>query len=285
MLKIGKFQIDIVDTGSLALDGGAMFGVVPKALWQKAYSEADELNRIPMASRPLLVRWEDKVMLIDAGSGNKLGEKLEKIYNINSEKTPISAGLSKYNIKPEDITDFVYTHLHFDHAGGSTIIENGEPVPVFKNAKNYVQKSQYDWAMNPTMKDRASFMKENWEPVRAGGKFELLEGEGNIYDGISVIPVDGHTKGMQMIKISDGGETLLFGADLTPTTAHISYPFIMGYDNFPLTTLAEKEKYFPIAYEDNWTIVFEHDAFSQAGKLGMNEKGIYVKEKFDISQI
>lgn len=285
MLKVGKFQVDVIDTGSLALDGGAMFGVVPKALWQRAYSEADELNRIPMASRPLLVRWDDKVMLIDAGSGNKLGEKFEKIYNINSEKTPISVGLSKYGLNPDDITDFVYTHLHFDHAGGSTIIDDGEPVPVFNNAKSYVQKSQYEWAMNPTMKDRASFMKENWEPVRAGGNFELLDGEGSIYNGIDVIPVDGHTKGMQMIKISDGGETLLFGADLTPTSAHISYPFIMGYDNFPLTTLAEKEKYFPIAYEDSWTIVFEHDAFAQAGKLGMNEKGIYVKEKFDIGNV
>jgi len=203
----------------------------------------------------------------------------------NSEKTPIEVGLSKYGLNPSDITDFVYTHLHFDHAGGSTRLENNEVVPVFEKAKHYVQKSQYNWAMNPTMKDRASFMKENWEPAKANGNFELLEGEGKIFDGIEVIPVDGHTKGMQMLKISDGTETLLFGADLTPTSAHISYPFIMGYDNFPLTTLAEKEKYFPIAYEDDWTIVFEHYAFAQAGKLGLNEKGIYVKEKFDISNI
>ncbi len=285
MIKIGKFQIDVVDTGGLALDGGAMFGVVPKALWQKAYSVSDEANRIPMAARPLLVRWDDKIMLIDSGSGDKLGEKFEKIYNIEHDKTAISVGLSRYNLSPDDITDFVYTHLHFDHAGGSTIMDNGEAVPVFNKAKHYVQKSQYDWAMNPTMKDRASFMKENWEPVRASGSLEMLDGVGEIYKGIEVMPVDGHTKGMQMVKISDGGETLLFGADLTPTSAHISYPFIMGYDNFPLTTLAEKEKYFPIAYEDKWKIVFEHDAFSQAGKFGMNEKGIFVEEKFDISEL
>jgi glyoxylase-like metal-dependent hydrolase (beta-lactamase superfamily II) len=285
MIKIGKFQIDVVDTGGLALDGGAMFGVVPKALWQRAYSEGDEANRIPMAARPLLVRWDDKIMLIDSGSGDKLGEKFEKIYNIEHDKTPINVGLSKYNLSPDDITDFVYTHLHFDHAGGSTIMENGEAIPVFNNAKHYVQKAQYDWAMNPTLKDRASFMRENWEPVRASGALDILDGVGEIYKGIEVITVDGHTKGMQMVKISDAGETLLFGADLTPTSAHISYPFIMGYDNFPLTTLAEKEKFFPIAYEDNWTIVFEHDAFSQAGKFGMNEKGIFVKEKFDISEL
>lgn len=285
MIKIGKFQIDLLDTGSLALDGGAMFGVVPKALWQKAYYEADELNRIPMASRPMLIRWDEKIMLIDSGSGNKLGEKLEKIYNLNPERTPITYGLAKYGLKPEDITDFVYTHLHFDHSGGSTVIENGEAVPVFKNAQHYVQKEQYNWAMKPTLKDRASFMPENWEPVRASGKLELLEGEGMIYDGISVIPVNGHTKGMQMIKINDNNETLLFGADLTPTTAHISMPFIMGYDNFPLTTLAEKQKYFPIAQEENWTIVFEHDAKTQAGKLGVNEKGIYVKEEIQISEL
>lgn len=285
MLKIGKFQIDVVDTGSLALDGGAMFGVVPKALWQRAYSEADDANRIPMASRPLLVRWDNKIMLIDSGSGDKLGEKFENIYKIEHDKTAINKGLSKYGLNTSDITDFIYTHLHFDHSGGSTIIENGEAVPVFNNAKHYVQQSQYNWAMKPTMKDRASFMKENWEPVRASGSLEMLDGVGEIYKGIEVIPVDGHTNGMQMVKISDGGETLLFGADLTPTSAHISYPFIMGYDNFPLTTLAEKEKYFPIAYEDNWTIVFEHDAFAQAGKLGMNEKGVFVKEKFDISKL
>lgn len=285
MIKIGKFQIDVVDTGPLALDGGAMFGVVPKALWQRAYSESDEANRIPMAARPLLVRWDDKVMLIDSGSGDKLGEKLEGIYNIEHNKTPISVGLSKYNLTPDDITDFVYTHLHFDHSGGSTIIENDEAIPVFNKAKHYVQLSQYNWAMNPTMKDRASFMRENWEPVRASGSLEMLDGTGEIYKGIEVIPVDGHTNGMQMVKISDASETVLFGADLTPTSAHISYPFIMGYDNFPLTTLAEKEKFFPIAYEDNWTIVFEHDAFCQAGKFGMNDKGIFVKEKFDISEL
>src|SRR5210317_1468072 len=128
MIKVGKFQIDAVDTGSLALDGGAMFGVVPKALWQRAYTNADDLNRIPMASRPLLVRWDDKVMLIDSGSGNKLGEKLEKIYDIDPKLTPINIGLSKYGLTADDITDFVYTHLHFDHSGGSTIMENGEPI-------------------------------------------------------------------------------------------------------------------------------------------------------------
>jgi len=285
MIKIGKFQIDVVDTGGMALDGGAMFGVVPKALWQRAYTEADELNRIPMASRPLLVRWDDKIMLIDSGSGNKLGEKFEKIYGLDPQMTPINVGLSRYGLTADDITDFVYTHLHFDHSGGSTIMEKGEPIPIFTKAKHYVQKEQYKWAMNPTMKDRASFMPVNWEPVNANGMLEFLDGEGDIYPGISVIPVDGHTKAMQMVKISDGGETLLFGADLTPTTAHISYPFIMGYDNYPLTTLAEKEKHFPVAYEDKWIVVFEHDYETQAGRLSYGEKGVYVSEKIQISEL
>lgn len=285
MIKIGKFQIDVVDTGGMALDGGAMFGVVPKALWQRAYTEADELNRIPMASRPLLVRWDDKVMLIDSGSGNKLGEKFEKIYGLDPQMTPINVGLSRYGLTADDITDFVYTHLHFDHSGGSTVMDNGEPIPVFTKANHYVQKEQYKWAMNPTMKDRASFMPVNWEPVNANGMLEFLDGEGDIYPGISVIPVDGHTKAMQMVKISDGGETLLFGADLTPTTAHISYPFIMGYDNFPLTTLAEKEKHIPVAYEDKWIVVFEHDHETQAGRLSYGEKGVFVSEKIQISEL
>lgn len=286
MLKIGKFEIDAIDTGNFGLDGGAMFGVVPKALWERFYNKADESNRIPLSSRPLLVRWDDKKMLIDAGNGTKMPEKLVNIYNIDTSKAPIERGLSKYGVKPDEITDFVYTHLHFDHAGGSTKFNaKGEAEPIFTNAKHYVQKEQWDWANNPTLKDTASFIADDWMPVKENGMLEFTEGEGEIMPGIEVFPINGHTRHMQMIKISDAGETLLFMADLAPTTAHLRLPFGMGYDNFPLDTLNEKKKYFPRAVEENWTVVFEHDAFVQAGKIDMNEKGYYLKEEVKISDI
>lgn len=285
MINIGRFNIDVVDTGNFALDGGAMFGVVPKALWSRFYSEGDETNRIPMSSRPLLIQFDDKKILVDAGNGTKMPEKLMKIYGIDIVKSQIELGLAKLNLKPEDITHFIYTHLHFDHAGGSTKYnENGEVIPVFSNAKHYVQKQQYQWALNPTLKDRASFINDDFMPVDAEGLLEKLDGEGELFPGIRVIPIDGHTKSMQMIRIEDGGKSLLFMADLAPTNAHVRVPFVMGYDNFPLTSIQEKQKYFPRAYEEKSLLVFEHDAFIQAGYLNSDEKGFNIKQTVLITE-
>lgn len=281
-MKLGKFQIDVLDTGLFALDGGAMFGVVPKNLWSKAYNAGDNENRIPLAARPLLIRYDDKVILVDAGNGNKINEKFAAIYGIDKEKSDIELALSKFNLKRENITDFIYTHLHFDHAGGSTLIENDKIVPSFANAKHYVQKEHYDWAMKPSVKDKASFVPENYMAVIEKGMLELLEGQGDIYPGIDVIPVYGHTKAMQMIHLHDNNENLIFMADLAPTSAHIPVPFVMGYDNYPMTTIEEKQKWLPIIHEEKWTIVFEHDAFYDAGKLGRNDRGFFVEEKFKL---
>jgi glyoxylase-like metal-dependent hydrolase (beta-lactamase superfamily II) len=283
MMKLGKFNIDVVDTGLFGLDGGAMFGVVPKALWAKAYNPGDELNRIPLAASPLLVRWEDNVLLIDTGNGNKFNDKFAQIYGIDREKSSIEDAIKRFGLSSNDITHVILTHLHFDHAGGATVYRNGKLEPTFTKAKYYVQKTHLDWAKSPTEKDRASFVKDDYEPLIAEGILETVEGDGELMPGISVLPLFGHTKSMQLVKLSDAGSTLVYVADLFPTSAHVNVPFVMGYDNNPLTTIDEKKKLLPQAYEEGWLIAYEHDAFTQASKVVSTDKGFSAGDKFEIT--
>ncbi len=282
-MQFGKFNIDVIDTGNFALDGGAMFGVVPKPLWSKAYNQGDELNRIPLAARPLLIRYENNIILVDSGNGTKMNEKLQGIYGVDVIKSNLTLCLEKFDLTPNDITHFIYTHLHFDHAGGSTIFLDNAAQPLFNNAKHYVQKAHYDWALNPRLKDRASFIQADFIPIKESGLLEFTDGEGEILKGINVIPVDGHTKAMQMVKLQDGNNTLLYCADLSPTSAHIKPPFVLGYDNFPLTTIDEKIKYFNQAADENWLICFEHDAFTQAAYISSNNNTFEIKERITIT--
>lgn len=278
-MKLGKFNIRAVETGLFALDGGAMFGVAPKNLWAKKYHPGDEQNRIPLAARPLLVEYDDKKILIDTGNGTKYNEKLVNIYGFDLEKSEIENALKPLNISRNEITDVILTHLHFDHAGGSTMVKNGELIPSFPNAKYYVQKDNYQWSKNATEKDRASFMPDNYEPIISAGMIEFLDGDGELFPGINLINLYGHTKAMQLVKLSDGDESLLFLADLAPTNAHLNYAFSMGYDNFPLTTIEERKKLFSQAYEENTILFFEHDAFLQATKLKAKDKGFEAGER------
>lgn len=282
-MKLGKFKIDIVNTDIFGLDGGAMFGVVPKAIWSKAYHPGDEKNRIPLSAQPLLVRWNDNIMLIDTGNGDKFNEKFAKIYDLDKERSSIINALKPHDVKPEDVTHVLLTHLHFDHVGGATKYEENELVPTFPNAKHYVQKEQLEWANDPTEKDRASFQKEHYEPLLAEGLLETIDGEGELFPGITVYPVFGHTHAMQVVKLTDEKETVLYCADVMPTSAHIHIPFVMGYDNLPLETIKEKKRFLPQAYEENWTLVFEHDAFRQASKVISTEKGFSAGEKIEIT--
>jgi glyoxylase-like metal-dependent hydrolase (beta-lactamase superfamily II) len=282
-MEFGKFDIEVVDTGLFGLDGGAMFGVVPKALWQKKYAMPDESNRIQLAARLLLIKYDKKIILVDTGNGTKWNDKVRNLYGIDIEKSDMSNALAPFGLKKEDITDVIFTHLHFDHSGGATIIKNGEIAPNFPNAKYYVQKDHYAWAMNPTEKDRASFMKENYEPLRENGLLELTDGEGELFPGIRVLPVDGHTKAMQLVLLESNSEKLLYAADLAPTAAHIPIPWGLSYDNFPLTTIEEKKKYWGPAYEEGWTIVYEHDAYKQASKIKAGERGFFADDFLEIS--
>lgn len=282
-MKLKDMEIELLDAGRFALDGGAMFGVVPKVFWSKAYDPGDEINRIPLAARPLLIKQNEKKILVDCGNGTKLPEKLAKIYKVDKNDA-VENALKRLGLTPEDITDVILTHLHFDHAGGATTFDSkGDIVPTFPNAEYYVQKDHFAWAMNPSEKDAASFMKPNYEPLKTLGVLEELEGDGEIFPGIRLVVLNGHTRAMQAIEIESGGEKFFYAADLTPTSAHIPLPWIIAYDNEPLTTLEEKKRIIPRAYEENATFIFEHDAKVQAAKIRSTEKGFEAGEKVVIT--
>lgn len=282
-MKLGKFNIEAIDTGIFALDAGPMFGVVPKALWQRRYHPGDENNRIPLAARPLLVQFDGKVVLIDTGNGNKFSEKQAKLYGIDLEKSSILSALKKQNVAAEQVTDIILTHLHFDHVGGATIFQGDRLVPTFPNAKYYIQKEQLNWAKNPSPKDAASFLPENIDPLIEHAQLEIIDGEGELFEGISLINSFGHTQAMQMVKIQSEGQSLYFLSDTVPTSAHLPLAFSMGYDNFPLKVIEEKKRLFPQIYEENAIIYFEHDAFLQAATLATSEKGFIIKDKVEIT--
>jgi glyoxylase-like metal-dependent hydrolase (beta-lactamase superfamily II) len=289
-MKIGNYIVDIIETCKFSLDGGAMFGVVPKNLWSKAYPHFDDQNRIDMSARALLIRGNGKTILVDSGCGHKMPDKLNKIYNLDYSEYTLKNELKKKGVDPQDVTDFIYTHLHFDHAGGSTFLnDKGEVEPMFPNAKHYVQTEQLKWARNPSDKDRASFMQDNWEPVISWGLMEELEGISEVLPGIEVRPLYGHTQAMQIVIIKDTNQInnsnngLVYCADLIPTSAHLTLPYIMGYDNFPLTTLDEKKFFIREAFENNWLLCFEHDPYTQAISLSHSEKGFSIHEKVEIN--
>jgi glyoxylase-like metal-dependent hydrolase (beta-lactamase superfamily II) len=275
-------KINTIEIGAFRMDGGGMFGVVPKVIWSRVYDQGDEKNRIPLQARLLYIEHQDRKILVDVGPGNKYNSKIRDIYDINLDRSNPDAYLSDLNLKRTDITDVIFTHLHFDHSGGATIIENGDIVPAFPNAKYYVQKDHYNYAIKPSLKDGASFFNENYVPLYENGMLELIDGDGELFPGISLITVNGHTKQMQLVKIEDNDQTFLYMADLIPTSAHIPVPYIMGFDNYPMTTLEEKQKWLPIIAENNWIAIFEHDNYNPAGKIIFNqEKHTYqLGEKF-----
>ncbi|RMF60792.1 MAG: MBL fold metallo-hydrolase [Calditrichaeota bacterium] len=277
-MQIGKYQVNLVDAGRFRLDGGAMFGVVPRVLWEKK-KPADEFNRIEMATMLLLLQSEGKNILIDTGLGNKLNQKLMNIYGVDQSQHNLAGGLAKLHLSSEDITDVILTHLHFDHVGGATSYdESGKLQPTFPNATYYVHKMQYDWAITPSEKDKASYIQDNFVPLREKGQLTLLEDELEIFPDITLIPLHGHTQGMLGILIKGEHQNLFYAADLIPTSAHISIPWIMSYDLYPMTTLEEKQQYLELASEQDWWVFFEHDPEIYCGKITRTEKGFVLKE-------
>lgn len=284
-MKLGKYTIRLLDAGRFGLDGGAMFGVVPKPLWSKAYHPGDQVNRIPMATRLLLIEWDDRRLLVDTGNGTKLSPKLQEIYAIDTAYPTLPHLLVEAGIPPESITDVVLTHLHFDHAGGAATLDGSIAVPTFPNARYYVQADQLAWARNPTEKDRASFMPENYEPLVEAGLLDLIEGSVHLTPELSLHPLFGHTQAMQALLLQSDDGTLFYPADLLPTHAHIPIPYVMGYDNYPLTTITEKKTWLERAAREEWIVIFEHDAFVAAGTIARTEKGFSLGKKLELSPV
>ncbi|MBV6477666.1 MAG: putative quorum-quenching lactonase YtnP [Ignavibacteria bacterium] len=283
-MQIGDYKLFSVQTGLFKLDGGAMFGVVPKNMWQKT-NPSDENNRIDMCTRALLMDNGKRKILVDNGIGYKLSEKLNKIYGVDFSEFTVEQSLNSLNVSPEEITDVILTHLHFDHAGGSTYMDDEGILKLsYPNAVYHVQKKQFEWALNPSDRDKASFFPENYIPLKENNSLNLTTGETKFDEFITLLPVNGHTSHMQLIKISDNeNKTILFLADLIPTAGHVPAAFIMGYDLFPLTTLDEKKMYLNEISSKDWTVFFEHDPFTECAKIGKGEKGFFVKEKFKLN--
>lgn len=278
-MKIGKYSVNIIESGYFGLDGGAMFGIIPKPLWERT-NPADKENRIKLATRNLLLISDSRKILVDTGMGKKWSDKNKEIYAVDQNNFSMENSLSKLNLKPEDITDVILTHLHFDHTGGSTVRNNGKLEPAFPNAVYYVQKQNYQWAINPSERDAASYIKENFTPLNDAGVLMQIEGEKKLDDEIDLIIVNGHTFGQQLLKISDSENTILYCCDLFPTTSHVPLPYVMGYDLQPLVTIEEKKKILKSALDEDWKLFFEHDPETAFAAVGSTEKGIRLKEKY-----
>ncbi len=280
-MKIGGYEIHPVETGRFGLDGGAMFGIVPKPLWART-NPPDERNRIELASRAMLIVGHGKTILVDNGNGSKFTEKQIDIYRLDMSQYEIKRSLSQYGFQPKDITDVILTHLHFDHAGGSTYHENGESKPTFPNAKYYVQKAHWKQAINPTEKDRGSYMPEDFLPLKRFGVLEFLDGECELFPNIELLVMNGHTTAQQLPKISDSSKTVLYCCDLFPTTSHIALPYIMAYDLRPLVTLEEKRRVLGLASEEAWMLFFEHDPKIVAATVTSRETGFALEKAIAI---
>jgi glyoxylase-like metal-dependent hydrolase (beta-lactamase superfamily II) len=258
-----------------------MFGVVPKPLWEKRIP-ADERNRIQLGMRCLLIEHPSGLILIDSGAGNKEDEKFKNIYGLENEgadgATMLEEGLNEVGVAPTDIALVINTHLHFDHAGGNTFIgESGKVQLTFPNATYIVRRGEYDYAMHTNERTAASYFERNFLPVEAAGKFELVAREKTIVKGIRVIPTPGHTPFHQSVLIESGGERAFYLGDLVPTHAHLPLPWIMGYDVEPLTTLETKRRILKQAVEENWLLIFEHDATVPWGRVEHDGKAYRLK--------
>jgi glyoxylase-like metal-dependent hydrolase (beta-lactamase superfamily II) len=279
-------QLYSINAGNFKLDGGAMFGVVPKSIWNKL-NPADENNMCSWAMRCLLIESDNKLILVDTGMGNKQDDKFFGYYYLHGNDS-IESNLNKYGFTTSDITDVVLTHLHFDHCGGA-IQHNASRTgyePAFKNAHYYSHSKHWDWAMNPNAREKASFLKENILPIQESGQLKFIDlMNEHLLPELSFINVYGHTEAMQLPIIKYKNTTIAYMADLIPSAAHLPLPYVMGYDMRPLETLKEKKEVLEKAVEQNWLLYFEHDAQIECVSLERTEKGIRMKEKVVISEL
>lgn len=271
-MRLGRWTVHAIQAGGQKLDGGAMFGVVPKALWQRRIVP-DDRNRIQLGMRCLLIEHEIGPVLIDTGAGNKENAKFHEIYGVENKgergPTALEDGLLDAGVRPEDVALVINSHLHFDHAGGNTVLEtDGRIRPAFVNARYVAQKGEYHFATHTNERTAGSYFPHNFVPLAEAGRFDFIEGDREIVPGIRSVHTPGHTPWHQSLLLECDGERALYLADLIPTTAHVPLPWIMGYDVEPLVTLETKRRILAQAGSEKWLMVFEHDATTPWGKLG-----------------
>ncbi len=280
-MHFGEIEVRYLDGGHFGLDGGAMFGVVPKVLWQKK-SPPDEKNRIHMRANSLLLRAHGKTILVETGNGTKWDAKQRAIYNVQ-DGDPLLDSLERTGVQPDQIDLVINTHLHFDHCGGNTRVINDRVLPTFRRARYVVQRSELEHAMSPSERDRASYVSENFAPISKLGLWDLVDGDVEILPGISVARIPGHNAGIQAVLITGGGKTLAFVADLFPTRHHIPLPWIMAYDLYPLQSLETKRLWIPPIVSKQWIVVFGHDPDVAAATLH-EQNGNIETEPLDLNR-
>ncbi|WP_275315990.1 MBL fold metallo-hydrolase [Tenacibaculum bernardetii] len=274
-----------IETGNFKLDGGAMFGVVPKAIWQKT-NPADDKNMISMGMRCMLIEDGDRLTLIDTGIGNKQSDKFFGYYYMFGDFS-LDVSLAKYGFHRDDITDVFLTHLHFDHCGGVIQWNNDKTgfMPAFKNAKVWSNENHWQWAIEPNAREKASFLKENIQPIKENGQLNFINKNSQNQVGFDVLFMDGHTEKQMLPKIKYQGKTVVFMADLLPTAGHIPLPYVMGYDTRPLLTLQEKEIFLKEAADKEFYLFLEHDAYNELITVKHTEKGVRLNESYNFTDI
>lgn len=273
-MKLGAFEIYPMTDGRFRLDGGAMFGVVPKTLWQKC-CPADELNRIPLSLTCLLIRAHGKNILVDTGLGDKEDAKFQSMFAVERAPT-LQESLTQHGLSPDDIHLVINTHLHFDHAGGNTVRNgNGALMPTFPKASYCVQQGEYEDANAANERTKASYRRDNFTPVAQANQWERPSGDTELLPGITTVVTAGHTRYHQSVKVESEGRVAFFLGDLIPTVSHLPLPYIMGYDLNPIQTLDTKRWVLDRAFEENWLLVFEHDPLIQAGHVRKDVEGKY----------
>lgn len=286
-LKIAGYQVHALPTGQFALDGGAMFGTVPKVLWEKS-NPADSMNRIPMEARAMLLKGNGRVVVIDCGNGSdfiakygeKAGQKFSSMYAMDENGPSLQKSLAKYGVQFEDVTDVILTHLHFDHCGGATCQRHGKIVPTFPKARYYVQRRNWETAEQPNIREKASYLNVNYQPLLDAGVLTLLDGPTEILPGIQVLISDGHTQGQQMVKISDEQQSLIYCADVIPTSSHVRSAWVMGYDLDPLKIISEKTQILRQAVAEKTYLYFEHDPYCDCALVQSDGKDFQVSSRF-----
>lgn len=284
MPRIGPYTLHAIETGRFGLDGGAMFGIVPKPLWERRIAP-DDRNRIPLHMRCLLLKGADRCILIDTGLGEKHDAKFADLYAVDHESADLLGSLASVGVRPADVTDVVLTHLHFDHAGGSTRHDGDRLVPTFPEARYHIQRSHWDWASAPNGKEKNSFRPIDFDPLMAAGQVRLVDGEVELCPGVEVLTVHGHTHAQQIVKISGPEGTLVYVADLLPTSAHLRPPWIMAYDVRPLVTLDEKERFLRAAHAEGWHLFFEHDPEVEVASLQKTERGFRLTKPRSLDEL